>query len=76
MNAMIQIRNVPNKLHRQLKARAALEGISMSQFILREIERVLERPSRDEVLRRIAEQGETYLSQPAADVLRAERDSR
>lgn len=76
MNAMIQIRNVPTKLHRQLKVRAALEGISMSQFILREIERVLERPSRDEVLRRIAEQGETYLSQPAADVLRAERDSR
>ncbi|HLB30649.1 MAG TPA: toxin-antitoxin system HicB family antitoxin [Gammaproteobacteria bacterium] len=76
MNAMIQIRNVPQKLHRQLKARAALEGISMSQFILREIERVLERPSRDDVLRRIAEQEGTYLSQPAADVLRAERDSR
>lgn len=75
MNAMIQIRNVPEELHRQLKARAALEGISMSQFILREIKRALERPSRDEVLRRIAEQGGTYLSRPAADVLHEERKS-
>jgi plasmid stability protein len=73
---MIQIRNVPDAVHRQLKARAALEGISMSEFILREIQRALERPSRTEVLRRIAEQAESYLAQPAAGVLRGERDSR
>lgn len=76
MSSMIQIRNVPDALHRQLKARAALEGISMSQFILREIQRALERPSKTEVFRRIAEQGEGYLGQPAADVLRDERDRR
>lgn len=76
MNAMIQIRNVPVKLHRELKVRAAMEGISMSQFILREIQRALERPSRTEVFRRIAEQGETYLSRPAADVLGEERKVR
>ena len=76
MSVMIQIRNVPDKLHRQLKARAALEGVSMSQFILREIQRALERPSREDVMRRIAEQGETYLSRPAADVLREERRRR
>lgn len=76
MTMMIQIRNVPDKLHRQLKSRAALEGISMSQFILREIRRALARPSREDVMRRIAEQGETYLSGPAADVLREERRHR
>ncbi|MBI2970026.1 MAG: hypothetical protein HYY36_04740 [Gammaproteobacteria bacterium] len=76
MSTIIQIRNVPEKVHRQLKARSAMEGISMSQFILREIERALQRPSRDEVLRRIAEQGESYLSRPAAEVLREERKAR
>ena len=76
MSAMIQIRNVPDKLHRELKARAALEGVSMSQFIIREIQRALERPSREEVFRRIAEQGEIYLSRSAADVLGEERETR
>lgn len=47
---MIQIRNVPPGTHRKLKARAALEEISMSQFILREIDKALARPSRQEVL--------------------------
>lgn len=76
MSTMIQIRNVPDAVHRQLKARAALEGISMSEFILREIQRALERPSKTEVFRRIAEQGEGYLSRPAAAVLRDERSNR
>ena len=73
---MIQIRNVPDRMHRELKARAALEGVSMSQFILREIQRVLERPSREEILRRISEQAEVYLTRPAAETLREERDTR
>lgn len=76
MSAMIQIRNVPTKLHRVLKARAAMEGISMSQFILREIEKALERPSQQEVFQRIAEQGATNLSRPAAEFIREERERR
>ena len=44
MTTMIQIRNVPEALHRQLKARAALEGMSMSLYILREIEKSLGAP--------------------------------
>lgn len=43
---MIQIRNVPCELHRRLKARAAEEGISMSDFVLREIRESLAVPSR------------------------------
>jgi plasmid stability protein len=76
MSTMIQVRNVPEELHRRLKARAALEGVSMSEFILREIRSALERPTRAEVLERIAELPEVYLPSPAAEVVRRERDSR
>ena len=73
MTTMIQIRNVPESLHRQLKARAALEGISMSRFVLREIERALERPSRRELLEAIRAQPEVELDRSPADILRDER---
>ena len=75
MSGMIQIRNVPDKLHRQLKARAALEGTSMSQFILREIKKSLERPSVEEVLSQIASQPEQKLTRPPADMVREDRSS-
>lgn len=73
---MIQIRNVPEPLHRQLKARAALEGVSMSRFILREIERALARPSRREWLEAIGSEPEVVLDRSPADILREERDRR
>ena len=50
---MIQIRNVPVEVHRRLKARAATEGVSMSDFVLREVRKALERPTRAEVLERL-----------------------
>lgn len=76
MSTMIQIRNVPESLHRQLKARAALEGISMSRYILQEIERALARPSRREWLEAIAAQPEIALDRSPADILREERTLR
>ena len=76
MQTMIQIRNVPETLHRRLKARAALEGVSMSRYVLREIEKALERPSRRELLEAIRLQPEVALEPSPADVLREERDSR
>jgi plasmid stability protein len=72
---MIQVRNVPDETHRRLKARAALEGVSMSEFILREIRRALERPTRAEVLERIAELPEVHLPSSAAAAVRDERDA-
>ncbi|HVT19359.1 MAG TPA: hypothetical protein VHQ90_24660 [Thermoanaerobaculia bacterium] len=53
MSAMIQIRNVPDEIHRRLKARAALAGMSLSEYLLRELERSLERPTREELLARL-----------------------
>ena len=50
---MVQIRNVPPEVHRRLKARAAIEGLSMSDYVLREIRKALERPTRQEVLERL-----------------------
>ncbi len=76
MTTMIQIRNVPESMHRQLKARAALEGVSMSRYILREIERALARPSRREWLEAIAAQPEIALDRSPADILREERGLR
>ena len=76
MTATIQIRNVPDALHRKLKARAAMEGVSMSRYVLRQIERSLERPTRRELLEAIASQPEKVLNPSPAEILREERDRR
>lgn len=73
---MVQIRNVPPEVHRRLKARAAIEGLSMSDYVLREIRKALERPTRQEVLERLRARPARQLRRSAADVIRAERDSR
>ena len=73
MSRMIQIRNVPDDVHRRLKARAALAGMSMSDFVLREIELSLSRPTRDEVFARIAELPPIELDPSVAEVLGQER---
>jgi antitoxin FitA len=74
--AMIQIRNVPDGLHRKLKARAALAGMSLSDYLLAELRRTLERPTRAELLARVARRARPELAEPAADAVRAERDVR
>lgn len=70
---MVQIRNVPVELHRRLKARAALEGLSMSDFVLREVTRVLERPSRAEVIERLRSRPKLKLGDEVVLALREER---
>ena len=76
MSTMIQIRNVPEELHRRLKARAAMEGMSMSLYIMREIEKSLARPNRRKLLQAIREQSEIALDRSPADVLHEERELR
>ncbi len=72
----LQIRNVPDDLHRQLKARAALEGQSLSEYALSELRRAMQRPTRREVAERVADFERIIVSESAADAVRAERDSR
>lgn len=76
MTTMLQIRNVPDKLHRKLKARAALAGMSMSEYALRELSKALERPTRQELLARLAELPALELDPSPADAVREERDGR
>jgi plasmid stability protein len=76
MSTMIQIRNVPEKMHRQLKARAALAGMTLSEYVLRELKQDLERPTREELLDRIAKLPGVKLSKTPAEIVREERDRR
>ena len=74
MTVMIQIRNVPDGLHRQLKSRAALAGMSLSDFLLSEIRQVAERPTLDELRARLEHRSATTPSVPPAEAVRIERD--
>ena len=76
MSAMIQIRNVPNELHRRLKARAALAGMSLSDYLLKEIRGAAERPTLEELRVRLERRPAVTPSVSPAQAVRAERDSR
>lgn len=71
----IQVRNVSEETSRALKAKAALEGRSLSDYLLRELDRLATRPSQAELLERIASRGVVALD-PAAEVLAAQRHGR
>jgi plasmid stability protein len=72
---MVQIRNVPDALHRKLKVRAADAGQTLSDYLLTELERLAARPTRDEMLARIRSRKRVTLKTPASVVIRDERDS-
>jgi plasmid stability protein len=73
MSKLIQIRNVPDLVHRKLKSRAALEGLSLSEFLLKEIEQVAERPSLKELAERLAKSAPVKYKISPAEILRQER---
>ena len=76
MSKMIQLRNVPESLHRRLKARAALEGLSLSEYLLQEIRRTSEFPTTAELQERLARRQTVEPSVSPADAVRRERDRR
>jgi plasmid stability protein len=73
---MIQIRNVPDELHRRAKAKAALEGITLSDLALRALQSEVRRMSVDEITTRVRELGPVYGAPPAAELVREEREAR
>ena len=75
MSRMVQIRNVPDRLHRTLKARAADAGQTLSDYLLAELERLAARPTREEMLARLHRRTRVNLKTPAAAVIRDERDT-
>ena len=72
----LQIRNVPDELHRQLKARAAIEGHSLSEYALSELRRAMQHPTRRELVERVASFERISLKESAVDAIRSERDAR
>lgn len=74
--SMIQIRNVPEGVHRELKARAAHAGMTLSDYLLDVILRAAERPEPAELLRLLRERAPVYPAESPADAVRAERDAR
>lgn len=76
MPKMIQARDVPDKVHGELKSRAAREGMSLSDFLKRELERVVERPSLGDWLDLTARTKPIPAKTGAAQIIRELRDER
>lgn len=76
MSAMIQVRNVPDDIHRRLKSRAALAGMSLSDYLLDELRQIAERPTLDELRARLDARSRVTPSPDPAEAVRAERESR
>jgi len=75
MSKMIQLRNVPDTLHRSLKARAALSGLPLSDYLIREVRKIAEQPTAEEMRERLRLR-EPYRGKVSpTEILRAERDS-
>ncbi len=75
MSKMIQLRNVPDSLHRTLKARAAMEGLSLSDYLIAEISHSSERPTMKELLDRLHKRSPVTPTVSPAQAVREERDS-
>jgi plasmid stability protein len=73
---MIQLRHVPEDLHRKLKARAAMAGMSLSDYLLQEVRQVAERPTLAEIRQRLAAREPVNPRVPPARAVRAERGRR
>jgi plasmid stability protein len=76
MGTLIQIRDVPDGVHRTLKARAAVGGVSLSEYLRAELERVAAAPTPEELLARLRSRKPVRLTESSADALRAVRDER
>jgi len=76
MTRMVQIRNMPEPMHRKIKARAAEAGMTLSDYLLRELKEVAEHPTREEIVKRLAERERFQPKTSPAMVLREERKRR
>ena len=76
MSRMIQVRNVPESVHRTLKAQAALAGMSLSDYLLAEIRHLAERPTIAELRERVRNRSRIAAPISAAEAVRRERDAR
>ena len=76
MSKMIQVRNVPDSLHRGLKARAAMAGMSLSDYLLMEIKEIAEKPTLAEFRERLHMRNPVSTRVDIAEMVRQEREAR
>jgi plasmid stability protein len=76
MSKMIQVRHVPDGLHRSLKARAAMAGMSLSDYLLAEIKEIAERPTLAELRERLHQRKPVVHQIDTARMIREEREAR
>jgi plasmid stability protein len=76
MGKMLQVRHVPDDVHAELRRRAAAAGVSLSDYVLRELERVAARPPMAEVLARSAARRVDVPLDEIVAGIRADRDDR
>jgi plasmid stability protein len=76
MPKMIQLRHVPDDLHRKLKASAAMDGLSLSDYILREVRQFADKPTMSEMKERLARLEPVNMKTSPVEILRAIRDGR
>jgi plasmid stability protein len=74
MPKTIQIRGVPDRLHRKLKTRAAREGMSLSSYVRRELQQIAQRPTMREWLERVSKSKPIRMNKTAAEIIREMRD--
>ena len=75
MSKMIQVRNVPDDLHRRLKARAALAGMSLSEYLLQELRHAAARPTAEEMRARLEGRAPVHPKESVVEAVRAEREA-
>lgn len=76
MSKMIQLRHVPDAVHRKLKARAAMKGMSLSDYLVREVTQLTEQPTMQEVLSEIQKLSPVEWREPVIETIRRMRESR
>ena len=76
VSKLVQVRHVPDAVHAELTRRAAAAGVSLSEYVLRELERVAARPPVEEVLARSASRRIDLSIAEVVDTIRAERPDR
>jgi plasmid stability protein len=75
MTKMIQIRNVPDDLHRRLKERAEKVGMSLSEYLLSEMDQIAEKPTLAEMMERLRSREPVELDEPPEVTIRRMRDA-
>lgn len=74
MSKMIQVRNVPDRVHRELVRRARAQGRTLTDYLEDILKREVARPPAEEVFERICRRPPVHLGRKAAEMLRDERE--